>query len=273
MKQSHRVLMLVPGVLALALAVGFYLQLSWVKALWPWQDSYLSYIFLSSYAAAIGGAIIWVALSGSLAAARGGIINLGVATAGMAFSSFQFYQTEHTRGILVLSGFCLAAILGFLVFFWLIRRVPLRDARPIPLLVRISFGVFIAALIFTSTELILKIPVFPWSLRPETSVLFGWAFVGAACYFLYALFRPRWDNAGGQLLGFLLYDLVLIVPFVARIPTIDSSHALSLTVYIIVLVYSGALAIYYLFFNKSTRRWESALTASNQEEVARLAAR
>ncbi len=273
MKQSHRVLMLVPGVLALALAVGFYLQLSWVKALWPWNDSYLSYIFLSSYAAAVGGAIVWVALAGSLAAAKGGLINLIVASAGIAFSTFQFYQAQQSQGILGLSVFGLVATLSFVVFFWFIRRVPFQDARPTPLLARISFGIFAAALIVDGVLLVLKFPIFPWTLRAESSVLFGWAFLGAACYFLYALARPRWDNAGGQLLGFLLYDLVLIVPFVARIPTVEPGHGLSLTIYIIVLVYSGALAIYYLFFNKRTRRWESTSSQSSQAEAARTATR
>ncbi len=271
MQQSARILMLIPGVLALALAIGFYLQLSWATALWPWNDSYLSYIFLSSYAAAIGGAIIWVALSGSLAAAKGGLINLIVASAGIAFSSFQFYQSEHAQGILSVTIFGLIATISFLVFLWIIRRVPFRDARPTPLLARISFGIFATALVVDGILLILKYPIFPWSLRAESSTLFGWAFLGAACYFLYALLRPRWDNGGGQLLGFLLYDLVLIVPFVARIPTVEPGHGMSLTIYIIVLVYSGALAIYYLFFSKTTRRWDSAPTPSQQEAAQRAA--
>ena len=39
-------------------------------------------------------------------------------------------------------------------------------------------------------------------------------FLGSAIYFAYGLQRPVWGNAKGQLLGFLAYDLVLIVPFV-----------------------------------------------------------
>ena len=41
-------------------------------------------------------------------------------------------------------------------------------------------------------------------------------FLGSATYFAYGIVRPRWTNAGGQLAGFLAYDLVLIVPFMTR---------------------------------------------------------
>src|SRR5579885_2273068 len=99
---------------------------------------------------------------------------------------------------------------------------------------------------------------FPWSLRPETSVIIGWAFLGAACYFIYGLLYPRWDNAGGQLLGFLGYDLILIIPFLRHFADVPSDHAPSLIVYVIAIVYSGALAVYYLFINRSTRHWALA---------------
>jgi hypothetical protein len=90
-------------------------------------------------------------------------------------------------------------------------------------------------------------------LNPDTSILFGCIFVGDAFYFLYGLIRPRWQNAFGQLLSFLAYDLILIGPFLALSKTVDSKHSLNLIVYIAVLLYSGALAVYYLFFHPKTR--------------------
>lgn len=65
----------------------------------------------------------------------------------------------------------------------------------------------------------------------------------------------RWDNAGGQLLGFLGYDLVLIGPFLRRFATLPPGHTLSLVTYVIVLLYSGALAVYFLVLARPTRRW------------------
>jgi hypothetical protein len=257
MRTSMRVVLLIFVTLGVILGIGFYAQLSWATGLWPWPDSYLSYVFLSSYAVAIAGGVLWVALSGSLGAAKGGLINLGVATAGMAVFGFQAAQTN--QAVLPLAIFCSVALLSFVVFYWLIRRAPIQDRRATPLPVRVSFAVFTVVLVAVGVALILNDPtIFPWSLRAETSVIIGWAFLGAACYFLYGALRPRWDNAGGQLLGFLGYDLILIVPFLRHFANVPPGHVLSLIVYVIVLVYSGALAIYYLFINRSTRRWALA---------------
>jgi hypothetical protein len=119
--------------------------------------------------------------------------------------------------------------------------------------VRVSFGIFIASLFLASGALILRMPVFPWDLNPDSSVIFGCIFFGDAFYFLYGLFRPRWGNAFGQLLSFLAYDLVLIVPFVLLFDTVKPDRMFSLVVYTAVLVYSGGLAVYYLLIDPQTR--------------------
>jgi hypothetical protein len=126
-----------------------------------------------------------------------------------------------------------------------------------PLLVKISFVIFSIVLVVAGTMLVLQRPVvFPWSLKPESSVIFGFIFLGAALYFATGLFVPKWHNARGQLLGFLAYDLVLIGPYLAYLDTARYGHKSSLIIFITVLVYSGALAIYYLFINKITRPWK-----------------
>ncbi len=263
MRTSVRVIMVVAAILSLGLGLGFYVQLSWAVKLWPWPDSYLSYVFLSSYATAIGGGVLWVALSGSLAAAKGGCINLAVASAGIAAYSLQVAQGD--TGVLALGIFGVVAFLGCVALFWLLRRVPMQDSRRAPLPVRISFVIFIIMLVFAGVSLVMKSPnIFPWALRPESSVTFGWAFLGAACYFAYSLLSPRWDNTGGQLLGFLGYDLILIVPFLRHFANVPPGHAASLIVYVIVIIYSGALAVYYLFINRSTRRWALAPQTAKQ---------
>ena len=99
----------------------------------------------------------------------------------------------------------------------------------------------------------MHLPVFPWDLNPDSSVIFGCIFLGDAFYFLYGLFRPRWGNAFGQLLSFLAYDVVLIVPFISLINTVKPERMLNLIVYIGVLIYSGGLAAYYLLINPQTR--------------------
>jgi hypothetical protein len=71
--------------------------------------------------------------------------------------------------------------------------------------------------------------------------------------FLYSLLYPRWHNALGQLLSFLAYDLVLIIPFLLLFKTVKPEYMLNLVVYVAVLIYSGAIAVYFLFVNSQTR--------------------
>lgn len=100
----------------------------------------------------------------------------------------------------------------------------------------------------------LKTPnVLPWRVTLELSVVCGWMFLGAAAYFAYGVLRPGWFNAGGQLAGFLAYDIVLIVPFLQRLPTISDEFRVGMFIYTAVVIYSGVLAIYYLFINRQTR--------------------
>jgi hypothetical protein len=77
--------------------------------------------------------------------------------------------------------------------------------------------------------------------------------LGDAFYFLYSLLYPRWHNALGQLLSFLAYDLVLIGPFLLLFKTVKPESMLNLIVYVAVLLYSGGIAVYFLFINRQTR--------------------
>ena len=48
-----RIALVLAGVASLVLCLGFVLEAAWATALWPWQESPLSYLFLGSIAAAI----------------------------------------------------------------------------------------------------------------------------------------------------------------------------------------------------------------------------
>jgi hypothetical protein len=68
------------------------------------------------------------------------------------------------------------------------RRHPTRDPRLTPFFVRLSFALFVAALLIAGGALLLKMPnVMPWPLKPESSVMIGWIFIGDAFYFIYGL--------------------------------------------------------------------------------------
>jgi hypothetical protein len=250
--KTIRILILIGGLAILALALGFIFRVPLALQIWPWQDGRYSYLFVGSILAAVSAAAVWISWTGELGALPAGSLNVFV----IALTCSIYFFNIAAQGRSELLGFGLASILmalvSFATFFWS-RRLSLTDTRPTPILVRISFGVFIAALFLAGGALILRTPIFPWDLNPDSSVIFGCIFVGDAFYFLYGLFRPRWGNAFGQLLSFLAYDLVLIIPFVQLVNTVKPGHMLNLIVYIAVLVYSGGLAVYYLFINPQTR--------------------
>lgn len=245
------------SLIALGMAACFFLQLPWATSAWPWPTGRLSNIFIASILAAVGVPVLWIGLSGEWAAVTGGAINLSLMYAGMAVFSFQVYAQDATRrSILLFAIFCTALAVACIALIVWARRIPFRDPRPLPRGAQVSFILFATVLVLTGGALVLKRPnIFPWPLSPEQSVLYGWIFLGAACYFVYALINPKWKNAQGQLLGFLAYDVVLIVPFVNHFAKVDPGLRMSLIIYTGVIIFSGLLAIYYLLLNRATRVW------------------
>jgi hypothetical protein len=248
-----RYLTLIGSLFVLALAAGFVFQLPIATSLWPWPDGRYSYLFIGSILAAAGAAMLWTGWTGETGALPAGSLNLFVIGLTTMVYFFQL-AVQQSRWNLILFGIAalLTTIASGASFLWS-RWLPFDDPRPTPGLVRISFGIFIASLFLAGGALLFKIPIFPWALNPDSSVIFGCIFIGDAFYFLYGLLRPRWQNAFGQLLSFLAYDLVLIGPFLALFKTVKPEHWVNLVVYTAVLIYSSALAVYFLFIQPKTR--------------------
>ena len=69
---------------------------------------------------------------------------------------------------------CSAAVIVSLGIFLRFRRYPIEDKRPMPLPVRVSFGVFVIVLLLVGSALLLQVPnVFAWTLNPVSSALLG----------------------------------------------------------------------------------------------------
>ena len=102
--------------------------------------------------------------------------------------------------------------------------------------------------------LLLKVPnTLPWNISSESSVLYGWVFLGLAFYYLYAVLHPQWIHALGPLLGFLVYDLVLFSPLFARFGSLQPEHVLGQVAASVIIIFSALLGVYYLFVNPATR--------------------
>jgi hypothetical protein len=229
-------------------AVALFLQLPIITNLWPFEGTTpLTYIFVSSILAAAAAATLWVVVSGHFGALAGIALNYMTIMTPTSIIAFRSASVNGEPSMLLLGIITAAsAFAGLLMFLWSIR-IPLDRSAHTPGLVRWSFVVFVVGLLIVGARAILKVRnAVPWTITPELSVLIGCMFLGASAYFAYGVLRPGWLNSVGQLIGFLAYDLVLIVPFLTRLATTPPERMPGLIVYTVVVLYSGIIAIIYL---------------------------
>jgi magnesium-transporting ATPase (P-type) len=252
-----RLAVVVFGLFDLILTLGYYFRQPWATDTWPWPVSPLDYLLVSSFLAGATVVILWLGLVGEWGAAAGATMNVGLMNAGAAAYLFHRYAGEHEPRLLHHAiAFTVFASANAGVLLWSIRQ-PIRDTRKIDRLLHVSFVVFSIVLLIAAVQLLRRSPtIFPWTLEPDTSTMFGWLFLGSAVYFIYGTVRPSWHNMRGQLLAFLAYDLVLLPTYVSMYPMVEPEHRPSLRIYLAVLFYSSVLAIYYLFIAKKTRVWK-----------------
>jgi len=256
MSNLARIISIIVGVILLIFAAGYITQQPWATATWPFQTGPLSYTFVGAICAAMAIAVLWVALSGEWGAVAAGALNLFVMAAGAAIFLFQMYASGSAPNALpftIVSA--VFALFNAGLFIWA-RRIPIQDTRPLPHFVRIAFVIFIAALVVVGGALLIKMPnIMPWPVTPEVSVLIGWVFIGDAFYFMYALTTGKWHGGRAQLLSFLAYDALLIIPLLRHLSNVQPGSQVNLIVYLIIVLFSAVVAIYFLFINPGTRRW------------------
>lgn len=250
-----RTLLIIIGVVLLAFCSGFLLGHLDVLALWPWPDERLSYVFVASILAAIGAPVLWMGLSGELAAMRGVSLGFTVALSGLAIALLLF--GESVSEIISVKSFLIIAILAVLfsmLLLMIFANLSFIDRRRAPRLLRASFLLFFLLLVGAGIALIMHYGImFPWPLKLQTSAVFGWVFLGAAAYFLYGFLQPAVANVKGQLIGILACSLVLFMPFLQYFDVVKPEYQLSLYVYAGVLVYGTLLSLYFLLIHPEMR--------------------
>ncbi len=264
MKRFYRTIFIILGSVSFILTVGFCLHMPLLTGILPPAGAFPIHLFLASITASIGASLLWIGFSGELGAVAGGAIDLAVFYGGLTI--FQLLSARHSSQHL-LAGvlLCLVGVIISLGIFLHFRRYPIEDGRLIPLPVRVSFGMFTIVLLLVGSALLLQVPnVFAWTLNQSSAAILGCFFLGSSCYFLYGLLFPRWHNTCGQLWSFLAYDSVLIVPFLFHFATVRFTQLPSLIVNTIILMYSSALAIYYLLIKKETRARLNRVSLSSQ---------
>lgn len=261
-----RIILIAGGLMLFIPSWGFATEADWATRWFLWEEGRLSYLFIGSMQAAIAAAMIWIGLTKAWHMIVAGAINLFVMMGGLAIYLLGSATLPDPPFPVTTKVWIYGAVALFFALFnlWLLfwaRQFPETDYRPMPIGLRLAFGIFVAALIAVGVAMVMQVEgIFPWPLKPETSVVFGWMFLGDAFYFLFALLQPRWGNASTQLWSFLAYDLVLIGPFLQRLQFLMSEDSeqywtwrYSLIIYIGVLFFSAAVAIYYLFLCPATR--------------------
>jgi hypothetical protein len=256
--RTARAAVILFGLANLALALGFNLRQGWAISLWPWPLRPLDSILLSSFLASASAVILWLGGTSEWGAAAGATMNVGLMDAGAAVYLFCAWRDAGAPGLLDRAAvFALFAILNAVALVWSVRH-PIRDARPMKTPLRVCFALFSGVLLFAAIQLLRRAPtIFPWALRPENSTMYGLLFLGSFVYFLYGFLRPSWHNARGQLLAFLVYDLVLIPPYAKHFEHVAPAHLTSLRIYMAVMLFSAFVAVYYLFVDATTRPWFS----------------
>ena len=251
--RTANIALLFVGLVQLVLAIGFFFQQAWATSLWPVPDTRLSYAFIAAILAGGAAPLIWAGLSGELASLAGYGMSFGIMYAGMGVSALLFYLRNQNSA---LAWFALVmgvlAVLGGIMFMR--TRQLAENSQPTPPIVIYAFVAEVMVLAGAGVLLILKVPnTLPWNLSPESSVLYGWVFLGLAFYYLYAVLNRQWIHALGPLLGFLVYDLVLFSPLFARFGNLQPEHVLGQVAASAIIIFSAALGVYYLFINTATR--------------------
>ncbi len=252
--RSRAVLLAFAG-LAAALAALAVLQPPPLVDAWPFPDTTpMSFLLMAARLAAAAASTGWCALAARPRAMSGIALDIIVIfIPAAAFVGWLAVSRGDPAMALVALIAGVTAAIGIAILRWSSRQ-PFIDQRPMPAAVRGSFAVFIVALLAVGGLLVVGVPnVLPWSVGPDLSVLFGLMFLGAAAYFAYGLARPVWENAAGQLAGFLVYDLVLALPLISRLPTVDETFRTSLVAYLAVILASAVLAAWFLFVRRETR--------------------
>ncbi|HEX5826361.1 MAG TPA: hypothetical protein VFY23_02490 [Candidatus Limnocylindrales bacterium] len=235
-------------------AAALFWQVPAVLGAWPFPGtSPLSATLLASLLAAAAASTGW-AVWADRERALAGIAWDYIANFGFMLAIGAWKVATGDGGLLPFTVASVGGLAFGIGLYRRVRHVPWVDERRMPRIVRVSFGIFVAALAAVGLALIAGIPnLLPWTVTTDLSVVFGAMLLSAGAYFVYGLRHPVMDNAYGQLVGFLAYDLVLLVPLATRLPGVDPAFALGLALYLAVILYSAVLATWFLFVNPASR--------------------
>ncbi len=243
------------GFMILVYSLGLYLRLPAVRQLWVWPESPApGFSFVGSWLAGVAAPLIWIGLTGHLPAIRGGALAGVVAFGGSAVLLWVRHSLPGKERFLPFAIMFMLIALGALAELIWSTRLPTPEDRKPPPAIRWTFLLFSAILLPVGLGMVLGSPrIFPAELLPDMTRLYGWFFLGSFVYYFFGFLKPSWLNSTGHMLSFLVYDLLLIPPFVQYWSVAPAEFRLNLFFYLTVLVTSMLFCIVFLFMDPRTR--------------------
>ena len=248
-------IVLLVGISLLLAALGIWFAWPGVLQFWIWPKTPpLGCVFVAAMLAGGAAPLVWIGLSGHLAAIRAPMLTGVVANAGIALHLFAKHARPGNERYLAFAAlFAVGSLLAGIAFLWG-RQLPAPGDKGIPRFVRWAFLLFAAILLPVGAALILGLPyIFPIPLSPDMAAVYGWFFLGSFVYYLYGFWKPSQLNATGQLFSFLVYDLFTIPPYMTYRGTVPPVFQNSLNAYLAVLFGSAVFCAYYLLVDPRTR--------------------
>ena len=244
------------GAAVTAVGLGYFAGLPFAAESWPWSESPFDFLLVSAFLVAAGAVTFWLAAVGEWGAAKGAAMNVGTMNAGAAaFLGARHAATHDGRFLVRAAAFAVFAAANLAVFLWS-RRQPIRDRRPVERPLRVAFALYTALLAVAAAALFRRsTTIFPWAIEANTETMIGWLFLGSAVYFAWGLTGSRWHELRGQMIAFLAYDVVLVLPYLAMLDGVYRDHLPSLVAYLAVIFGSALFSVYYLFIHPRTRGW------------------
>jgi hypothetical protein len=253
-----RLTALVAGSASLLFALGLYLQVPLARQLWLWPAAPpLGLAFAGSWLAGGAAAVLWAGYTGHLYALRPLQLTMLVAFAGAALHLY----TRHTlpgneRYLPFTAIFATVAVLAAVAFMMTrdtrARKV-IREAT-LHFSIRWAFLLFASILLPVGIAMVFQMPgIFPVAISPDMTAVYGWFFLGSFAYYFSGFLRPDLHQSRAQMLSFVVYDVLLLPPFLVYWHTVPSEYVPSLAVYAAVLVGSALYCGYFLFAHPRTR--------------------
>jgi len=247
--RALRGILVAAGMIYAVLTLGFVTRSTWATDLWPWTDTPLSYKFIGSVCGALAVGALWSGLSGQVKAVAGSLRGLVVIYGCVgAYLLARALSGETAFRVHAMVALLTAAAALFLLVA--LQRLPPSEGamRRLEPVVRGSAAVFALALMLAGVALIARLPgVFPRPLSAPSSTVFGLIFLGLSLVYADLAWSGNRSAAIVAMSGFLVYDIILLPPFLAHFSRVPPELTTSLTLYVGVLIYSAVLAVWFLF--------------------------